>query len=324
MAMSGFDPRWETLPDYIIGITREIWEGRDVASLRAYYAKDIIVRMPGGISSGNEGVIAATLATLAEFPDRALLADDIVWSGMPETGLLSSHRISCTATHTGDGAFGPASGRRLSFRAIADCHVRDNVIDDEWLARDQGAICLQMGIEPQAFARSIIEREGGPEAALRPFTPEQDQAGPYAGRGNDNEWGERYGEILRALMAADTAVVAREYDRACRLYYPDGVEARSFGPAEHFWISLRAAFPAAEFTIDHQIGNEDRLLGARAAIRWALKGRHDGWGAFGAPSGAEVYIMGFSHADFGPWGLRSETVVFDTTSIWKQILLHKG
>lgn len=324
MAMTGFDPRWQSFPDYIIGITEEIWEGRNVGSLRDYYAKDIIVRTPGGISAGNEGVIAATLATLAEFPDRCLLADDVVWSGTPETGMLSSHRISCTATHTGSGAFGPATGRRLAFRAIADCHARDNVIDDEWVARDQGAICLQMGIKPSDFARSMIEREGGVETASRPFTPQEDRPGPYAGMGNDSEWGERYGDILRTLMAADVAVVAREYDRACRLYYPDGVEARSFGPAEHFWMSLRAAFPAAEFTIDHQIGNEDRLLGPRAAIRWSLRGKHEGWGAFGAPSGADVYIMGFSHADFGPWGLRSETVVFDTTAIWKQILLHQG
>ena len=66
------------------------------------------------------------------------------------------------------------------------------------------------------------------------------------------------------------------------------------------------------------------MLGPRAAIRWSLHGKHDGWGAFGTPSGAEVYVMGFAHADFGPWGLRREYVVFDETAIWKQILLHKG
>jgi hypothetical protein len=66
------------------------------------------------------------------------------------------------------------------------------------------------------------------------------------------------------------------------------------------------------------------MLGPRAALRWSLEGKHDGWGRFGAPSGAEVYVMGFSHADFGPWGLRSETVVLDTVAIWKQILMHKG
>jgi hypothetical protein len=324
MAMTGFDPKWPTFPDYIIGITKEIWEGRDIASLRSCYAEDIIVRMPGGISIGNEAVIAGTMATLAEFPDRELLADDVIWSGSPETGMLSSHRISCTATHAYGGQFGTATGRKLSFRAIADCHARGNVIDDEWLARDQGAICLQLGSEPEAFARALIARDGGRGKAAPSFTPEQDQAGPYQGRGNDNPWGARYAAILEAVMAADFTVIAREYDRACRLAYPDGVDARSIGPAESFWLGLRAAFPSAEFTINHQIGNEDAMLGPRAAIRWSLRGKHDGWGRFGAPSGADVYVMGFSHADFGPWGLRSETVVFDSVAIWKQILMHKG
>lgn len=322
--MAGFDPKWATFPDYIIGITEEIWEGRGVGALRRYYAENIIVRMPSGISVGNQAVITGTMATLAEFPDRALLADDVVWSGSPDIGMLSSHRISCTATHLHDGAFGPATGQKVSFRAIADCHARNNVIDDEWLARDVGAICRQLGINPEAFARALIDREGGAEKALPPFTPEQDRTGTYAGRGNDDAWGELYAGLLRAIMDADFTVVAREYDRACCLAYPDGLDARSFGAAEEFWIGLRAAFPSATFTIDHQIGNEHPMLGPRAAIRWSLRGRHDGWGRFGPPSGADVYIMGFSHAGFGPWGLRNETVVFDTVAIWKQILMHKG
>ena len=136
--------------------------------------------------------------------------------------------------------------------------------------------------------------------------------------------GKRYAEILTAIMAADFTKVVREYDRACRLAYPDGVEARSIGPAETFWMTLRAAFPSAEFKIEHQIGNEDKMLGPRAAVRWSLRGKHDGWGRFGPPTGADVYVMGFSHADFGPWGLRQETVVFDTVSVWKQILIQMG
>lgn len=322
--MQGFDPKFRDFPDYIIGITKEIWEGRGVATLHDYYAEDLIFRMASGIAQGRDAVIAGTLATLAEFPDRQLLADDVVWSGSPEAGMLSSHRLSCLGTHLGQGQFGAPSGKSVRFRAIADCHARNNMIDDEWLSRDQGAICLQLGVTPEEFARHRIAEEGGPDNAKRPFTPDQDRPGPYLGKGNDNAWGQKYADILGRIMGADIAVIQSEYDRACRLYYPDGVESRSFAPAENFWIALRSAFPSAKFTIDHQIGNEDALLGPRAAIRWSLHGKHDGFGAFGEPSGADVYIMGFSHADFGPWGLRSETIVFDTTAIWKQILLHKG
>ncbi|MDE3120357.1 MAG: ester cyclase, partial [Paracoccaceae bacterium] len=131
--MKGFDPKFRDFPDYIIGITKEIWEDRGIATLHRYYAPDIVVRSPSGVVVGNAGVIAATMATLAEFPDRTLLGEDVIWSGTPEEGMLSSHRILSTATHLGSGAFGPATGRKLRYRIIADCHAIANQINDEWL-----------------------------------------------------------------------------------------------------------------------------------------------------------------------------------------------
>ena len=109
--MKGFDPKWKDFPDFIIGITKEIWENRDISSLKHYYSRDIPVRSPGSLVIGNTKVIAATVATLAEFPDRTLLGEDVIWSGEPETGMLSSHRIYTTATHLGNGAYGDATGK---------------------------------------------------------------------------------------------------------------------------------------------------------------------------------------------------------------------
>jgi hypothetical protein len=72
------------------------------------------------------------------------------------------------------------------------------------------------------------------------------------------------------------------------------------------------------------IGLEEPLLPPRAALRFSLTGTHDGWGSFGAPSGAPVHVMGIAHAEFGPRGLRREYVLFDETAIWMQILSHTG
>ena len=95
--------------------------------------------------------------------------------------------------------------------------------------------------------------------------------------------------------------------------------------AEAILVSgLRAAFPDARFTIDHVIGREDPLMPPRSALRWSLHGKHSGWGAWGAPTGAEVYILGICHAEWGPWGMRRDYVHIDETAIWKQILLHTG
>lgn len=322
--MKGFDSKFKDFPDYIIGITKEIWEDRGIATLHQYYAPDIIVRSPAAIVVGNAGVIGATLATLAEFPDRTLLGEDVIWSGTPEQGMLSSHRILTTAIHSGDGVYGKASGAKLVYRIIADCHAINNQINDEWLIRDQGAIVRQLGHSPEDYARDLIEREGGPEHCVTPFTPAQDRAGPYQGRGNDHERGQQYADILGRIMAADMAVIPQQYDRACQLEYPGGVTGHSHGDADRFWMGLRASLPSAQFTIYHQIGREDAMMPPRAAIRWSLHGKHDGWGVFGKPTGAEVYVMGAAHAEFGPWGLRREYVLLDETAIWKQIILHTG
>ncbi len=91
--MRGFSQKFKDFPDYILGITKEIWEDRGIATLHDYYGKDMYLRMPLGVYQGNEGVIAKTMSTLVEFPDRELLGEDVIWSGNDQDGMLSSHRL---------------------------------------------------------------------------------------------------------------------------------------------------------------------------------------------------------------------------------------
>ncbi|MEL7089866.1 MAG: ester cyclase, partial [Planctomycetota bacterium] len=283
--MKGFDPKFRDLPDYIIGVTHEIWESRGIETLNRYYAADIPVRTPMGVGIGNQAVIASTMATCHEFPDRQLYADDVIWSGDEEAGFLSSHRLLTTATHACDGQFGPATGRRFTVYAIADCAARDNAINDEWLVRDYGGIVRQLGQEPKAFAAGLIAAEGGPEAAAPAFTPEMDVEGPYTGRGNDDPRGARYAEALTRIMAADFAHVLDDYDRAAIGQFSGGLRAVGRDEIAAFWLGLRSAFPDASFQIEHQIGMEGGMRPPRAALRWSLNGTHSGWGAFGRPTG---------------------------------------
>jgi hypothetical protein len=324
MTMKGFDPRWKDLPDYILGITKEIWEDRNIATLHHYYGPAMPVRSPSSLVIGNKNVIAATMATLAEFPDRQLLGEDVIWCGDADAGFLSSHRLISTATHMKSGMYGEATGKTLCYRIIADCAAKDNAIYDEWLIRDQGAIVRQMGWDPKAFAADLIQREGGPDACVKPFHPSMDVDGGYRGRGNDHPTGKRYAEILSRIMGADMAAIPGEYDRAAQMDLPGGVTAHGWADADKFWMGFRAAFPNAKFEIHHVIGRDDPEFSPRAAVRWSITGKHEGWGAFGTPTGAEVHVMGISHAEFGPWGLRREYVLYDETAIWKQILLKTG
>lgn len=315
--MKGFNPHFRDLPDYILKCTAQIWEGRDIAALDWHYGENLIVRTPAGINHGSAAGKANTMAALSEFPDRQLLGEDVIWCGDDQSGFLSSHRIVSTATHCG-GSFGPATGRPVTFRTIADTFCRENRVWDEWLIRDNGAIATQLGQTPKTAAQAQIDAG---DLAL-PLTPNSDVAGPYTAAGNDNEWGQKHAEILKQLMNAEFAIIENTYDRACHLALPCGVDAHGTSAAKEFYIGLRSALPCATFKIEHQIGRHDKMLSPRSAIRWSLTGKHEGYGRYGAPTGAEVHVMGVSHAEFGPWGLRRETTLIDDIAIWKQILLQ--
>ena len=320
----GFDEAWQDAPDFILGITREIWEERRIERLSTYYAEDVVVRSPASVVQGNAGIIAATQMTLAEFPDRELLGEDVIWCPTGYKSFVSSHRLYCTATHEGAGLYGAPTGKRLAYRILADCWCRDNAVVEEWLVRDQGAIVRQMGEDPQDWTRKLIAREGGPEACIPPYTDSSDLPSRYTGPGNDNEWGHTLADLLSRMMAAEMSVITRHYDRAAELAYPGHLTGSGWPEAERFWMALGAAFPSARFEVSHAMGLDEPLSAPRAAVRWMLKGRHDGWGMFGAPTGAEVVVMGITHAEFGPRGLRREWTLIDETAVWKQILLSTG
>ncbi len=322
--MKGFSNRFTDFPNYILEITKEIWEGRGLSTLNHYYSDNIPMRFPEGISIGNQQTINGTLSTLAEFPDRELTGEDVIWSGNDDDGFLSSHRLLTSGTHIGGGYFGPPTGKKFVIRAIADCAAINNQINDEWLIRDTAGLVKQLGLDPKQFARDLISREGGVKDCLKPFCPAIDIEGPYKGRGNDNEWGERLSDVLSRMMNKDFSVIGKEYDRAVQTEHPGSTTVHSWAETEKLWMGLRASFPNAKFTIEHQIGREDPLLSPRAAVRWALHGKHDGWGMFGQPTGSEIYVMGFTHAEFGPYGLRREYTLFDHVSIWKQIFMATG
>ena len=317
-----FSERWPDFRDYIVDITREIWDDREVLRLHDYYAPEVVVRRPGGVTVGVDGVIRETYEAISQTPVRGPGAEDVIWS-RDETGhFYSSHRCCDRSVHGVDDVFGPATGTRLRYWLVADCAARDEVIDDEWLVSDTGGLVRQLGWEPRDFARHSIEVEGGPERCARPLTAATDVPGPYAGRGNDDPWGQRYAGTIEAVMAGDLSVIPKGYDDQCHLHHPGGREGHGPDDANAFWAGLRASFPRARFAVHHRIGRHDPLLSPRAALRWTLQGVHEGWGHFGRPTGAEVYVLGIAHAEFGPWGLRREWVLYDEVAVWKQILLQ--
>jgi hypothetical protein len=68
--------------------------------------------------------------------------------------------------------------------------------------------------------------------------------------------------------------------------------------------------------------NRDPEQPVRVAVRWSLTGTHCGFGHFGEPTGAPVFVMGMSHANLTKDKVMTEFFVTDEVSIWKQIFAH--
>ncbi|MGR3541918.1 MAG: ester cyclase [Hasllibacter sp.] len=319
MIAPGFQDRFATPEDYVLGITREIWEERRIDTLRDLYADGLVVRSPASVVTGNGGIVAATLGTLAEFPDRELPGEEVIWQPAGD-GFVSSHRLLCWATHAAPGAYGPPTGRRLTYRIIAECWCAGGAVRDEWLVRDQGAIVRQMGLGLEEWTRLQIAREGGPDRCVRPFAPDRDVPGPYRGPGPGGDEAEALAGAIRGALSGQ----CDPWDPGAEIFHPGHAAAHGRRGARDFWGALATALPGAAFAVRHAMVRRDPGLPPRVALRWSLDGAHDGAGAFGPATGARVHVMGMTHAEIGPRGIRREWTLYDETAIWRQIVLAGG
>lgn len=323
--MKGFDDKFRTVPEYILGITREIWEDRGVGpALKRYYADDVLVRAANAMIAGNSGVTAATLQTLHEFPDRQLIGEDVIWNGNESDGFLSSHRLLSVMRHTGDGPYGKASGKSVRTRIIAECWIRDNQVVEEWLVRDQGAFARCLGLTAEQLARQQAEQDLSTRGRIVYFTPADDVAGEFVPSIESGDEATLYADGWRAIWQdKHPASVRSLYHPGAAVEIPGGETRNGHSELDRFVIGYLASFPDADWKLEQlmvnkQPGNADRL-----AMRWSIDATHSGWGHFGKPSNAPVHIMGLTHAYLVDGLVTMEWILIDEVSVWKQIIAHQ-
>ncbi len=315
---------YANVPDFIYGITREIWEDRGIGSkLDQYYAADILLRAPTGFTGSNVGVVAQTLQTLHQFPDRQLVGEDVIWRECADGTVLSSHRLTSVMTHTGDGLYGKAQGRKVRSRIIAECWIRDQVVVEEWLVRDQAAFARCMGIAARQMAREMVDRELQAGQPISFFTPAQDKPSRYeAGIADDPAAALVVAGLRRIWQDKQTSAIRELYFHGADLHVPGGDVLYGHADIDRFVIGYLASVPDAQFEIQSAIVNREADRPVRVAVRWSLTGTHSGFGHFGEPTGAPLYIMGLSHVHVTAGQIRSDWLLVDEVSVWKQILAH--
>lgn len=323
--MKGFDAEFSNLDHYIRVITARIWEGRRIDDIRLYYSDPCVVETPMSVSKDVEDVVTGTRATLAMFPDRRLLAEDVIQSGDEEGGFLSSHRIISTMTHLGEGSFGLASDARIHVRTVADCLCKDNRVIHEWLVRDQAAIALQIGSTPQALAQTWLNQRGGWNKPMAPPVP----AG-YVSHISKHALAQAYAGAIEALAQGEGDVSAI-YDVAAQQIGPG--EQTNYGQDEiaGFWRSVFGALRVQQFSVEHLAWQQDQAQSGRSdrlALRFRAKTVHSPLDSsllrYGRESGRVVEVMGIVHAEFVKGRVLREWVLIDDVALWMQVLVPQA
>lgn len=325
-SMAGFDPKFNDIVDYIIRITHEIWEEKAIGKLYDYYANTIKIHTSGGTIYGRDTVLAGTIATLAAYPDRRLYGDEVIWGGDDTQGFYSSHRLMHTGTNRGWSLYGAPTHKKVEYYAIADCFVKQNMIVEEWLVRDELTLVHQLGLDPiktaQEMARKEAEKaphlqvEGDIERGIGQYPPatmpepKSDKFDPeYFIKSSIHEiWNWRLLNKVRDYFAETVQLEAASMRRH-----------NGHNAYQTYVLSLLSPFPDLAITVEHFCYVGDEQVGYRTATRWRMTGTHTGYGIYGEPTGKQIHILGISHHLIKDGKIQNEWTIFDEFALLKQL-----
>jgi predicted ester cyclase len=324
-SLNGFDDDYVDIVDYIIHSTHKIWEEAGLGRIYEHYQHNAIIWTSEGLTYSRDQVIAASARTQSAFPDGRLYGGDVIWAGNDVDGFHTSHRIMWTGRNTGYTAYAPPTGRKLQRWGIANCFVRANRVVEEWIARDEMSLILQLGLDPHETARRIVAQEsrtqigkpsvGEVERVLGETTPEV--LPPPTGEFDPEDlvrrmyhetWNWRRFNLLNQYFTEN--------------YLCHGASGRELygrGDLRAFILAMSSAFSDLKVSVDHVYWNGNAKDGYRVATRWTWQGTHDGLGIYGEPSGARIRIMGINHQWIRDGKIVEDWMIYDEFALLKQI-----
>ncbi len=319
-AMRGFDPQYEDIVDYILRITHRIWEEGDIGHIYDTYLGTVMVHTGYGTAYGVEEVVSGSIASAAALPNRRLYAKDVLWTGDDERGFHTSHLLVSTGTNTGYSPWGPPTGRRAEFLAIANCFVRENLVVEEWLVRDTAAMVRQLGFDIWEVAKDA--------AALWSVsvTGETDRLqGQYPPAAYQPQSGDPHEEFIRQLFhdawnSRHFNRITEKYAEDSSLHVPHHLTLRGVANIRAYHLNFMAMFPDAHMNVEHVYGLESEEGGYRAAVRWRFSGTHARYGWYGKPTDKRVNILGISHVYIVDDKVKEHYMVFDDLAVVMQLV----
>lgn len=310
---------------FILGITFEIWEERGVELIRQYYGDDCTVWGLDGITRGAQAVVDATSKTLEAFPDRRLIAENVIWSGNRSDGYYTSHRLLSLATNEGATVFGPPTGAAIRMTNIADCVIEDGVITEEWLVRDNMTLARQLGADPVAAARDMAERRSDDhqawmDAEIERVSHVARQDGSAQALGARHDPGGFARQVLAGWWTSDAAIIESVYAPYAVLHRSPLRQYSGSRQILGHYDRLKRIVGGAMYSIDHVAAVPFSDNGVDIAVRWTVAGIHDAELCGVAPTGKPLFILGVTHLRCVDDRIISESTVFDDLAVLSQVV----
>lgn len=309
------------LTDYILGITHEIWESRQVERIEDYYSSDCLIYTLGGMVHGAAAIITNTHDTLRVFPDRLLLGEAVIGARLGPGRFLSSHRIGSPMTQLGDLPYMPATGRKIFVRTIADCVVENGRITKEWLVRDNYSLVMQIGADPLRVARHVAD---GCTVECRQWLDAEHARAIREAKGGvvrefdpDDAVGFAEAVLCAQWAGGDGAVLT--YAPYAVLYDSQVLASGSEALLSHY-AQLRLGMVKTAVSVDH-VAVQDRKEGEyQVAVRWTLAFEHVGplWGV--PASGRPAVLLGVTHWQIVAGRIVAEWSIYDRIALLAQLI----
>ena len=326
-SLSGFDPDYRNIIDYIVRITHRIWEtdGREVEYIGKCYAPDSLVYDDYGLQTGSGKIIADTHHTTGAFPDIVLDAEEVIWAGDDRVAFHTSHLTRITGRNTGPSRYGEASGREINVPVIANCVALENDIFLEHVLYNTSAMLRQLGIDlwseaerlaadpPPGWPRSreIWDQLRSAASPARPLSEAEPVEGfdpdAFARSLHDNIWN------------GDGSAIAENCDSGLRF---EGTTERRFTGADAYCAyvtELREAFPDLRLQVDEVYWMCDDENNCLISTRWSAEGSHTGGGIYRDPTGAACQIWGITQWRVEEGKVQREWQLFNEFDLMMQI-----
>jgi len=312
--------------EYILGWTDLIWEEYGLGRLGEHYADQMTVHGAYGPIRSMETVLRGSLVKKSAFPNRIGTAEDVICEARGDDAFISHHRVFHSGPQEGVWSYGAPTGRESESRNIAICLVRDGLVEEEWVVRDEWRVLTTLGLDPEAIARTVAFTDE-PEGLFGTNAPADVVRHGESGPRPKTHAGEA--EMIRDFI--DTVWHQRHLEKVSdythRDLFLETTRARIRTRLRNYQSDLTqmlAPFPDATVEVRDIAVNTADEQGTRIGVLWRLAGTYDGAPLYGPVTNSPIEVLGASQFLLRKGKIIHEWRVFDEIAVLAQVAKARG